>query len=154
MNSAMGHLLMTRVSIDTCQRKQVLDFEMAIHQNEAKATKAIREAKACCGVAIREAETHSTTNIREAEAHCTTTIRETEAHSSITIMGAEACCAADIRDAESQCVDHACAIQQSHSDNMQHLEREAIKEEGKDCQSFLAACGMALEVCPPEAHGC
>ena len=33
---------------------------------------------------------------------------------------------------------------------MQHLEREAIEEKGKNCQSFLAACGMALQVCPPQ----
>ena len=160
----MGCLLMTRASIDVHQRKQVLDFEMAICQNKAEATKAIREAKAHCGAATREAETchattvreaeaHCATTVREAEAHCATTIREAEAHSSTTIMEAEACCAADIREAESHCVDHACAIQQSHSDNMQHLEREAIEEEGKDCQSFLATCGMVLQVCPPEAHG-
>ena len=38
-------------------------------------------------------------------------------------------------------MDHAHAIQQSHSDNIQHLEREAIEEGGKDHQSFLATCG-------------
>ena len=118
MNNAMGCLLTTRASVDTHQRKQVSDFKMALHQNEAKAAKAIREAKACCGAAIREVEV---------------------------------CCAADIREAESHCADQAYTIQQSHNNNMQCLEREAIKEERKNCQSFLATYGMALQVCPPRS---
>ena len=141
-NSVMGHLLMTRVSIDAHQRKQVSDFKMVICQNEAEATDAIGETKAHCGVTIREVEIH-----------CAKTIREAEAHSSTTIMEVEAHCAADIREVESHCADHACAIQQFHSDKMQCLEREAIEEEEKDWQSFLATCGMALQVCPLEAHG-
>ena len=52
MNRAVVCLLMTRVSIDTHWRKQVWDFEMVIHQNEAKATEAIREMKAHCGAAF------------------------------------------------------------------------------------------------------
>ena len=36
---------------------------------------------------------------------------------------------------------------------MQHLEIEAIEEDGKDCLSFLIACGTALLTSPPEAHG-
>ena len=36
---------------------------------------------------------------------------------------------------------------------MQDLECEAIEKEGQDCQSFLEACGVALQACPPEAHG-
>ena len=58
MNNAMGHLLMTKASVDACWRKQVLGLEMAIHQNEAKATQAFREAKTHCGAAIREVEVH------------------------------------------------------------------------------------------------
>ena len=153
MNRAMGHLLTTRASMDTHWRKQVLDFEMAICQNEAKATEAIREAKAHCGAVIREAETCCALTIREAEAQCTTTIREAEAHSSTTITEVKAHCAADIREEESHTVDYACFIQQSHGDDMQCLEMEAIEEEGKHCQSFLAACGMVLQVCLLEAHG-
>ena len=138
MNRTMGHLLMTRSSLDTCGRKQVSDFKTALHQNEAEA---IREAKTHCGAAIRGAEAHCATGIREVEAQCST-----------TIMEAEACCAADIREAESQCVDHAHSIQQLHADGMQHLEMEAMEEEGRDCLSFLAACGVALQACPREAH--
>ena len=93
-------------------------------------------------MAICQNEAEITKAIWEAKAHCGAAIRE-----------AEACCAADIREAESHCVDHAHTIQQSHSNNMQCLKREAIEEEGKNCQSFLAACGIALQICPPQVQG-
>ena len=35
MNRIMGQLLMTRASMDAHQRKEVSDFQMALHQNEA-----------------------------------------------------------------------------------------------------------------------
>ena len=93
---------------------------MAICQNEAEVTEAIREAKAHCGAAIREAE---------------------------------ACCAADIREAESHCVDHAPTIQQSHSNNMQCLEREAIEEGGK--LPILPSCLWdGLAGLPPTSARC
>ena len=92
----MGCLLMTRVAVDAHQRKQVSDFEMAIHENEAEATETIRETKAHCRAAIREAETHNATTVRKAEDHCTTSITVAEVH-----------CIADIREAESHCADHA-----------------------------------------------
>ena len=50
-------------------------------------------------------------------------------------------------------MEHACSIQILHAEDMQHLETEAMEEEGRDCLSFLATCGMALQACPPEAHG-
>ena len=36
---------------------------------------------------------------------------------------------------------------------MQVIEKEAIEEQGRDCQSFLTACGASLQACPPETHG-
>ena len=66
----MGHLLVTRLSLDAHQWKQVSDFKMALHQNEAEATETIREAKAHCGATVTEAETHCSAYIREAESHC------------------------------------------------------------------------------------
>ena len=30
---------------------------------------------------------------------------------------------------------------------------DTMEEEGRACLSFLAACGMALQACPMEAHG-
>ena len=50
-------------------------------------------------------------------------------------------------------MEHAHILQQSHSDSMQGLKREATEEEGRDNQSFLTACGVVLQVCPPEVHG-
>ena len=78
----------------------------------------------------------------ENEAQATEAIREVKPH-----------CAAAIREVEATCADHACAIQQLHSDSMQGLEREAIEEEGRDCQSFLANCGAALQACPQKPKG-
>ena len=141
MKRAMGCLLMARLSLDALWWKQVLDFEMALHWNEAKATEAIREANAHCGATIREAESHHTTHIREAEANYTSIIMEAEAHYT-----------ADIRKVESHCVEHTCSIQQLHAQGMQCLETEAM-EEGRDCLCFLTTCGMALQACSLEACG-
>ena len=58
VNRALGHLLMTRSSLDTHWRKPVSDFEMALHQNESETTEAIKEAKVLCHSTIREAEAH------------------------------------------------------------------------------------------------
>ena len=137
----MGCLLMTRSSLDACKWKQVSDFKMTLCQNEAKATEAIKEARAHCGATVREAESWCTTHIREVEADCAS-----------IIMEAEACCTTEIRNIESCCAEHARSIQQSYEEGMQCLETEAMAEEGRDCLSFLTALGMALQVCPPKAH--
>ena len=139
----MGWLFTTRASIDACCRKQVSDMEAAFHENEAEATETIREAKAHCMAAIWEAEAGSTAAIWEVEA----------AHSAI-IWKAEAACTAATREAETACVDHAHTLQQTHRDSMQGLEMEAIKEEGRDCQSFLVTCRAALQACPWMPMGC
>ena len=152
-NRALGCLLMTRSSLNAHQRNQVSDFEMALHQNESDTTEAIKEAKALCDFTIREAEAHQTTLIREAEAQHATCIREAEANCTSTIAETENCCSTAIRKVETHCVKQACSIQLSHDEGMQHLETEAIEEEGKDCLSFLAACGTVLQACLPEAHG-
>ena len=109
---------------DAHRGKQVSDFEMALHQKEAEATKAIREAKAQCGATIREAEgccnthireakAHHTTLIRKAETDCTLIIREIEANCTSIITEAEGCCAANVRKAKSHCAQHVGSIQQS-----------------------------------------
>ena len=54
VNKALGHLLVTRSSTDTCQRKQVSDFGMGLHQNESETTKAIKKAKALCAHTMRD----------------------------------------------------------------------------------------------------
>ena len=92
--------------------------------------------------AFHQNETQTTEAIKEAKAHCATVIQD-----------AEATCAAVIREVEATCAECMCTIWQSHGESMQDIDREAIAEEGRDCQSFLIACGAVLWACPPEAHG-
>ena len=87
------------------------------------------------------------------EAQTAKAIKEVRAHCTTVIQDAEATCTAAIREAEATCADCACTPQQSHGECMQDIEREAIEEEGRDCQSFLTACGAALQTCAPEACG-
>ena len=89
---------------------------------------------------VREARAHCTPALREADSHCATDIRDADSHS-----------AAEIREAESHSMAQACSIQQSHSEGMQHLETDALEEEGRDCFSFLSTCGAALQACPTNA---
>ena len=149
----MGHLLMTRASMEAHQQKQVSDFEMALCWNEAETPKAIKEAKTHHGAAIREAEAHHTTLVREAEAHHATLTREVEDNCTTIVAEVEAHCTTDIRKAESCCMENARSTQQWHAEDMQPLEMDAMEEEGRDHQSFLAVCGVALQACPQEACG-
>ena len=103
VNKALDDLLMTRSSLDAHWRKQVSDFEMALHQNESEATEAIMEAKALCGSTIREAEAHCTTLIREAEAQHAILIREAVAQHDTLIREAEDNCASIITQMEVCC---------------------------------------------------
>ena len=48
MNVAMGQLLTTRTSMDSCQRRLVSNTKTTLHLNEAKTAVAIKEAKAHC----------------------------------------------------------------------------------------------------------
>ena len=45
----------------------------------------------------------------------------------------------------------ALKLQQTHQETMQNLEDEALEKHA--CQSFLWACGVALQACPSEALG-
>ena len=58
-----------------------------------------------------------------------------------------------VREAEATSVAQASKLPQVHQETMQTLEEEAIKE--KECahQSFLWACGTALQACPTEDLG-
>ena len=131
MNRIMGWLLTTRVSMDAHWRKEVSDFQMALQQNEAQTTEIIREAEAVCTTAIREVKAHWANIIQDAEATCARTIREVETAST----------------------EHTCTLQQTHRDSMGGLEKESIKEEEWDCQSFLTVYRAALQNCPQEPMG-
>ena len=67
---AMGWLLTTRASMDSCQRRLVSETKTALHQNEDKAAEAIKESKAHCAATIWDAEAMYTVTIREAETAC------------------------------------------------------------------------------------
>ena len=70
INVAMGQLLTTRATMDSDQRRLVSNTETALHQNEGKTAKAIKEAKACCTATILDTEAMSAAAIREAETAC------------------------------------------------------------------------------------
>ena len=152
-NKALGHLLVTRSSIDTCRRKQVSDFGMALHQNESVITEAIKEAKALCACTIREVEAHQMVLIREAKIWHTTCIKEAEANCDHALAEAENYCSTAIREAECQGASQAHSIQQSHTKDIQHLETEAIEEEKREHLTFLTACSTTLRASPPKACG-
>ena len=97
--------------------------------------------EACCTALIGEANTHHAACIKEVEADCASILAE-----------AENCCMTAIREAESQGASQAHLIWQLHAKDMQHLEAEAIDEEGMEHLTFLATCGSALRACSPEAH--
>ena len=153
LGKALECLLVTRSSLNAHWRKQVSDFEMALHQNKLEITEAIKEAKTLCACTIREAEAHQVMLISQAEAWHATCIKEAKANCTSIIAEVENCCSMAIRKAESCSTKQACTIQQSHAKGMQHLETEAIGEEGKDCLSFLTACGTALWASPPKPMG-
>ena len=140
-------------SINVQQRKQVSDFGMALHQNESETTEAIKEAKALCAHTILDAETCQTVLTSKAEVLHTVCIKEIEDNCTHASAEAENCCLSAIWDTESLGASNACSIQQSHTKDIQHLEAEAIEEEGRDCLTFLTACSATLRANPPEAHG-
>ena len=152
-NKAQGHLLVTRSSIDSHQRKQVSDFGIALCQNESDITEAIKEVKALCACTIRDVEAHWVALISKARIWHATCIKEAETDCAHTLVEAENCCSTAIREAESWGALQAHSIQQSHAKDIQHLEVEATEEEKREHLTFLTTCGTALRATPPEAHG-
>ena len=106
-NKALGHLLVTRSSINTHQRKQVSDFGMTLHQNESEITEAIKEAKALCACTIRDVEACQAVVISEDKVWHTACIKEAEANCAHTLAEAENHCSTAIREPESQAASKA-----------------------------------------------
>ena len=67
-NKALRDLLVIKSSINAHRQKLVLDFFMALCQNEYETAESIKEARAICTHSILEAKTHCSTAIRNAEA--------------------------------------------------------------------------------------
>ena len=56
VNKALEQLLMTRATLNPCQRELVQNANIARHQNENQATEAIKEVEVQCAATIKEAE--------------------------------------------------------------------------------------------------
>ena len=78
-------------------------------------------------------------------------IREVEANCSTSIMEAEGGHVTAIREVEAACMACTFDLQQAHRGTIWTLESETIDEDGQAWQSFLWACGAALQACPAEA---
>ena len=153
VNKALGCLLATRSSLNARQRGQVSDFGMALHQIELETTEAIKEAKALCVHTIWDVETCQIVLVSEAEVWHATYLKEIEDNCSLALAEVENHYSTTTREAESGSSSKAHSTKQSHAKDIQHLEAEAIEEEGKDCLAFLTACGVALRASPHKGHG-
>ena len=67
-NKALADLLAIKSSTDAHWWKLILEFGMALCQNDSEAMESIKEVKAICTHSIQEAEDHCSVAIREAEA--------------------------------------------------------------------------------------
>ena len=56
-NKALGDLLMVKSSINACQQKLVLEFSMALCQNDSEATESIKEVKPSVSILSRKQRT-------------------------------------------------------------------------------------------------
>ena len=142
MNDAMVHLLTIRASIDAHWQRIMSEMAVAHCQIEIKTSKAIREVKASYVAALGNPETAYVNTMRKVEtAHSTSTSE------------AETACATAVRKAEDASAVQALKLQQTHQETMWNLENEALEVEKHACQSFLWACGIAIQACPNEALG-
>ena len=101
----------------------------------------------------RRLVSNTKTALHQSKAKATEAIKEAKAHCAAVIQDAEATHAVAIREVEITCAGHTCTLQQSLGESMQDLECKAIEKEGQDCQSFLEACRVALQACPPKPMG-
>ena len=70
-----------------------------------------------------------------------------------SIKEADACCLLAIWEMESWGDAQACSIQQSHAEDIQHLEEESLEEERRGQLNFLSTCQATLDASPPEYCG-
>ena len=137
MNDPMVNLLSARATIDMHCKWVLSETEVGHCQNEIDTSKAIREIKALVCPAM----------IGDAKAAYGTTIRKVEAICLASTSKAEVIWATRIRKAKAANAVQASKLQWQHQEAMQNLEEEALKEKCTH-QSFLWACGVALQACP------
>ena len=136
----MVHLLLARATVDMCCPQVISETEVGHHQNEIDTSEAIAEIKAQYATMIGDAENAYGTAIRTVEAvHLASTSR------------VEVTKATSIRRAKAANAAQASKLQWQHQESMQNLEEEALEEEKCVHQSFLWACGAALQACPNHA---
>ena len=140
MNDAMVHLLSARAAMYMCCQWVISETEVSHCQNKIDTSEAIREIKAWYTAMIGDAKAIYRTAMRKAEAlHLASTSK------------VEVTQATSIRKAEATNVAWASKLQWQHQEAMWNLEEEALKEEKCTHQSFLWACGAALQSCPNNA---
>ena len=91
---------------------------------------------------ISKAKVQHVVCLKDIEDNCSLALAEVEKHCSTTIW-----------EVESSSTSKSFSTQQAHVKDIQHLEVEAVEEEGKDCLTFLITCGAALRASPPKGHG-
>ena len=133
MNNAMSHILTLQALLDAQRLRLISDIETALHQNKAKATKAIKIVKSHYVGTICEDEAVYAMAIREAETSCSTSIMEAEGGHSTAV-----------REVKATCVAYTFDLQQAHREAIMALKSKAIEEDGQACQFFLQACRAAL----------
>ena len=137
-NEALEELLATKSSINACRQKVVWELGMELRQNDSKTMESIKEARAIYTHASLDAEALCPETIKEAKATCT------------PIWEAKALCSQPSGMAETQEASQADSLQQRHVKTIQHLEEQAIQEEGKSQIDFLSVCQSALQASPVE----
>ena len=142
MNDAMVHLLALKASANAHWWKLIHETEIAYHQNKTKTSEAIKEIEACSATALSDAKATYAAAVRVAEAIHAASARE-----------AEVIYATAVRKAELASAMQTSKLQQAHQETIQTLEDKAIEEEKCTCQSFLWACGAALQSCHNKSLG-
>ena len=140
MNSIMVHLFSVRAAMHTCHQWVISETEVGHCQKEIDTSQVIREIKVWYAAIVGYTEKGYRTPIRKVEAICLDSTSK-----------AEVTWATGIRKAEAANAAWASKLQWQHQEAMPNLEEEALKEEKCAHQSFLWACGAALQACPNDA---
>ena len=161
MQQTLEELLTTKASIDACRQRAIWELGIELHQNEFKATKSIKEAKATCSQANLDAQGLCFTTVKEAKAICSCAtleakaiclemVKEAKMTCTHSIWKNEAVCSMAIRDAEAHKATQAKLLQNEHGNIMWDLERQVIQEEVRSQADFLSTCQAIMCTCPVE----
>ena len=136
MNDTMIHLFSASAALEMCHQWITSKTDINQHQNDIDTSVAIREVKTQFIAMIVDAEA----TIKKVEANCLASINKVK----VTHV-------AGIRKAKATYATQVSKLHQQHQEAIQHLEEEALEVEKQAQQSFLWACGAALQACPNKA---